>query len=104
VDNPNRFALEVRGLDYVLEVSDGRREARWDTLAAGINADTVRIPRRSTEQVILRVPFRYQALGVAFRTMIEGGDIPYRVRGEVLASGPGGQRNLSFQSQGSFSP
>ncbi|TVP58876.1 MAG: hypothetical protein EA351_02930 [Gemmatimonadales bacterium] len=104
VDNPNRFAIEVRGLEYLLEVSDGAARARWDTLATGFSADTVRIARRSTDKVTLQIPFRYQALGVAFRSWLEGGQIPYRIEGEVRARGPGGQRDLPFQSQGQFSP
>jgi LEA14-like dessication related protein len=108
VDNPNRFALEVRRLEYLIEVSDGRAgsngEARWDTLAVGVEPDTVRVAGRSAETVTLRIPFRYQALGVAFRSWLEGGDIPYRVVGEVRASGPVGTRDLPFRSEGSFTP
>ena len=104
VSNPNRFALEVRGLEYLLEVSDNGTQARWDTLATGFSADTVRISRRSTDRATLQIPFRYQALGVAFRSWLEGGQIPYRIQGEVRASGPGGQRDLPFRSQGSFTP
>jgi LEA14-like dessication related protein len=104
VDNPNRFGLEVRGFDYLLEVGDHRNEARWDTLAHGTAADTVQLPRRSVEEVRLRIPFRYRALDTAFRAWMDGGEIPYQLHGELRARGPGGQRDLPFRSRGSLTP
>lgn len=104
VDNPNRFALEVRGLEYLLEVSDGAETARWDTLATGTSADTVRIEGGDMERVTLSIPFRYQALGTALQSWFAGGSIPYRVEGIVRAGGFGGQRDLPFRSEGRFAP
>ncbi len=104
VDNPNRFGLEVRGLDYLLEVGTPSDQARWDTLAVGFHPDTIQLPRRSEEQVAVRIPFRYQALGTALGAWLQGGDIPYRIQGEVKARGPGGERDLPFRSRGSIRP
>jgi LEA14-like dessication related protein len=104
VDNPNRFGLEVRGLDYLLEVGTPSDLARWDTLAVGFHPDTIHLPRRSEEQVAIRIPFRYQALGTALGAWLQGGDIPYRIQGEVKARGPGGERDLPFRSRGSIRP
>lgn len=104
VDNPNRFGLEVRGLEYMLEVSDGTEAARWDTLATGISTDTVRIDGREMERVTLSIPFRYQALGTAFQSLLSGGSVPYRIEGVVRAGGFGGQRDLPFRSEGRFAP
>jgi LEA14-like dessication related protein len=104
VDNPNRFALEVRGLEYLLEIGAREGAERWDTLAAGFHADTVHLRRRSGEEVAIRIPFRYQALGTAFQAWVSGGEIPYRIQGEVRAHGPGGVRDLPFRSRGTIRP
>jgi LEA14-like dessication related protein len=104
VDNPNRFGLEVRGLDYLLEVGPRADAERWDTLAVGFNPDTIQLPRRSEREVAIRIPFRYQALGTALGAWMQGGDIPYRVQGELKARGPGGERDLPFRSSGTIRP
>lgn len=104
VDNPNRFGLEVRGLDYLLEVGTPSDLERWDTLAVGFHADTVHLPRRSEEQVAIQIPFRYRALGTALTAWMQGGDIPYRIEGELKARGPGGERDLPFRSRGNIRP
>lgn len=104
VDNPNRFALEVRGLDYLLEVGTPSDLEQWDTLAVGFNPDIIHLPRRSEEKVTLRIPFRYQALGTALSAWMQGGEVPYRVQGELKARGPGGERDLPFRSSGTIRP
>lgn len=104
VENPNSFALETRGFRYLLEVSDQSRPERWDTVAVGYVSDTVRIGRRSTEEVPILIPFRYQALGTAFRAWFGDGAIPYRLEGEVQARGAGVERNLPFRSRGTVTP
>ncbi len=104
VDNPNRFDLEVREFRYLLEVSDPGQAERWDTLAVGVSADTVRLPRRDLTVVPLRIPFRYSALGTALRAWMQGGEVPYRLEGEVRARGAGVQRDLPFRSRGALTP
>jgi len=104
VDNPNRFNLEVREFSYLLEVADPSRPERWDTLAVGVTADTLQLDRRAVSVVPLRVPFRYGALGTALRAWMQGGEIPYRLEGEVRARGAGFQRDLPFRSRGSLTP
>jgi LEA14-like dessication related protein len=104
VNNPNRFGLEVREFSYLLEVADPARPDRWDTLAAGITSDTVRLDRRSTSVVPLRIPFRYSALGTALRAWMQGGEIPYRLEGDIRARGAGIQRDLPFRSRGNLTP
>lgn len=104
VDNPNRFALEVREFRYLLEVTDPGAPERWDTLAVGVSADTVQLPGRQVTVVPLRIPFRYQALGTALRAWSGGGEVPYRIEGEVRARGAGIQRDLPFRSRGALVP
>ncbi|CAN5698674.1 hypothetical protein BH23GEM11_BH23GEM11_08460 [soil metagenome] len=104
VNNPNRFGLEVREFSYVLEVADPTQPDRWDTLASGVTSDTIRLDRRSTSVVPLRIPFRYSALGTALRAWMQGGEIPYRLEGDVRARGAGFQRDLPFRSRGNLTP
>jgi LEA14-like dessication related protein len=102
VDNPNFYQLEVRRFQYLLEVEG--RNSNWSPLAEGVTADTVRLPRRSREDVRLQVPFRYDAVGTAVRNWWETGAMNYRVQGEILARGPMGERELPFRASGSMTP
>lgn len=105
VDNPNRMAIEVRGLEYLIEVAPpGGGSTSWDTLATGSHADTLRIEGRSVQSVTLDVPFRYSAVGTAFRSWLDGGDIPYRIEGDVTARALMSQRSYPFRNTGTFRP
>lgn len=102
VENPNRFALEVRQFVYLLEVDEG--DDRWVELARGETVDTVRVGRRTTQEVVLPVPFQYRGAGSAIRAWLESGRITYRFRGELTARAP--TRTLTFpvRSEGSLAP
>jgi LEA14-like dessication related protein len=104
VENPNRFVLEVREFRYRLELSDPSMPDRWDTLAEGVSDRVMRLEARSTTTVPIEVPFRYQALGIAVRAVLQGNGIPYRVEGAVQASGAGVRRNLPFRATGTLTP
>jgi len=102
VDNPNFFQLEVREFHYLLEV-EGRNDA-WSRLAEGSSLESIRLPRRSTEQVTLQVPFSYDAIGVALRSWWDTGSMSYRVQGDLRARGPMGNRDLPFRASGKMTP
>lgn len=102
VDNPNRFALEVREFAYLLEVAEG--EDRWTELTRGATMDTIRISRRSVQEVILPVPFQYQGAGSALRAWFETGRIEYRFQGELTARAPTRTLNFPVRSSGTIVP
>jgi len=102
VENPNIFALEVRRLSYLLEV-EGRGD-RWSPLSEGSSVESIRLPRRSTEEVRIQLPFRYEAIGVALRSWWETGDLTYRIQGEIETRGPLGSVELPFRAQGTMRP
>lgn len=104
VENPNRFDVEVREFQYVLLVAERPESVRWDTLAIGVSADTLRLGRRSIEVVPLRIPFRYSGLGTALRGLLFGGSVPYRVEGTLRARGSGIQRQIPFSASGTLTP
>jgi LEA14-like dessication related protein len=98
VDNPNFFRLEVRELEYLLEVEDAG--SRWSRLAEGRSEERIRLGRRSTETVTLEIPFSYGALGSALRSWWETGSVGYRLQGDLLGSGPTGELRVPFRSSG----
>jgi LEA14-like dessication related protein len=98
VDNPNFFRLEVRELEYLLEVEDSGN--RWSRLAEGRSDERIRLGRRSTETVTLEIPFSYGALGLALRSWWETGSVGYRLEGDLLGRGPTGEVRVPFRSSG----
>lgn len=100
VSNPNRYGLEVRALDYHLEVEDRRSSGGWQELAAGARSDTLRIAARSTAEVDVDVPFRYEAAGAAAMALLQRGSVRYRARGSVRVAGPLGALIVPFESTG----
>jgi len=99
VDNPNLFGIEVRDIRYRIEVADS--PGRWTELAAGVSGAPVTLPRRSQERVRLEVPFQYRGIETALLAWLASGEVPYRIRGEVLARGSGRTALLPFQASGS---
>jgi LEA14-like dessication related protein len=102
VENPNRFALEVREFIYLLEVAEG--DGRWVELARGDVTESVRIGRRTTEEVVLPVPFQYRGAGSAVRAWLETGRIEYRMQGELTARAPSRTMTFPVRSSGSLVP
>jgi LEA14-like dessication related protein len=104
IDNPNRFALQMDGLSYRIQVSSGGATSSWETLAEGRVDQPVRIEGRDSARVTVEVPFRYSALGAAVGALLQGRGVPYRLEGEVLGRGLGLNRALTFRSEGALSP
>jgi LEA14-like dessication related protein len=104
IDNPNRFALQMDGLSYRIQVSNGGTSGLWETLAEGRIDQPVRIEGRDSAQVTVEVPFRYSAVGAALGALVQGRGVPYRLEGEVLGRGLGLNRALTFRSEGSLTP
>ena len=104
VDNPNRFGLEVRSLDYALQVEDDRSETGWSELSRGSSVDTVRVEGGDSTRVSLRIPFQYEALGAALQALLERGSVAYQVQGSALVHGPTGEVQVPFREAGTLSP
>ncbi|MBI4540485.1 MAG: LEA type 2 family protein [Gemmatimonadetes bacterium] len=104
VTNRNRYGLEMRSLEYRIDVEEPGGGSGWREFASGTQSDTVRISARSTAEVEVDVPFRYQALGVALTTLLERGSARYRARGSVRVAGPFGALTVPFESSGAIAP
>jgi LEA14-like dessication related protein len=102
VENPNRFALDLREFTYLLEVAEG--DDRWVELARGEVEEAVRIGRRTTQEVILSVPFQYRGAGSAIRAWLDTGRIDYRFQGELTARAPSRTVTFPVRSQGTLVP
>ncbi len=102
VENPNPFGFEVREFRYRLDVED--REDRWARLAEGVSVDTVRLARRSTEEVSLRIPFSYCGVGTALRNLLSTGQIHYRLEGDLKGRGPAGSLDVPVRATGTIIP
>lgn len=104
VANPNRYDLRVQGFTYQLEIAESGRPDTWSELAAQAASDTTLLPGRDTVSVALRVPFRYQSLGVAVLALLQEGSVRYRFRGEAGVRGPLGTFQVPFDERGSITP
>jgi LEA14-like dessication related protein len=104
VDNPNRYGLEVRGVDFALAIEDPDSDSGWRELSRGMMADTVALPSGDTVRVVLSVPFEYRAVGLALTSLLSNGSISYRVEGRAVVKGPGGEHDIPFRDRGVLEP
>jgi LEA14-like dessication related protein len=102
VHNPNRFAVETRGLTYDLSLRDPAREG-WVEFTEGRIDDALRVPGRDTMEVTLPVQFSYRGLDEALRALISRGSFEYRLSGIVELEGPV-RRDIRYQHTGRYSP
>jgi LEA14-like dessication related protein len=102
VHNPNRFAVETRGLTYDLALRDADRD-RWVEFTEGRIDDALRVPGRETLEVTLPVQFSYRGLDEALRALITRGSFDYRLSGVVELQGPV-RRDIRYQHTGRYSP
>lgn len=101
VSNPNDRGLDVRGVRYHLRVQDeAAEEERWLTLGEGYHSEPVRLGGHDTTRVTVSVPFRYRAVGAAIRSLVDRGEIPYRLEGEVEVAGPLGPVRVPIRTRG----
>ncbi len=102
VHNPNRFAVEARGLTYDLEVRDAQRD-RWVPFTEGRIDDTIRVDGRDTRELTVPVEFTFRGLNEALRSLLDQGAFEYRISGVVELSGPV-RRDLRYQHAGRYEP
>lgn len=100
LSNPNGAALEVEGFLYQLEVGGSGRDTTWVTLADGISDRKLRVPARDSLVVEVPVPFEYEGVGAALRSLFDRGEVEYRARGEVWVRGPVGRIRVPYRHEG----
>jgi LEA14-like dessication related protein len=92
IGNPNRFGFEAQWLTYDLELAQpGTGEQRWVRVAEGTFEQPVRIAARDSARVEIPIEFTYAQLDGALRSVLDRGQVGYRVRGQVRISEPLGR-------------
>lgn len=104
VGNPNRFDLRVGRVEYSLEVGEPGRDETWQLLADGASVPEVLLPGEDTVLVSLEVPFTYEGLGAAVRSLLGSGAVGYRLRGRLRARGSLGEIVRPFEARGTVRP
>jgi LEA14-like dessication related protein len=102
IHNPNRFAVEARGLTYQLEVRDPVAD-RWVPFTDGRLDGELRVGGRDTVEVTIPVEFSYRGLNEALRALVDRGSFDYRLAGVVELQGPV-RRDIRYQHTGRYAP
>lgn len=100
VHNPNRFAVQARGLSYDLEVRDPISE-EWVAFTDGRLEGDFRVGSRDTTEVVVPVDFTYRGLGEAMRGLIDRGSFDYRLSGIVELQAPV-RRDIRYRHAGRY--
>jgi LEA14-like dessication related protein len=95
VYNPNRYAVKATRLAYRIEVDSmpmgsGQLDAPFEVAA------------KDSAEARLPVRIALSGLGAAGMSMLMGGAIPYRVRGEVTVATPVGDLTRTFDRSGRY--
>ena len=98
--NPNRGDLEVREISYLLEVRGEEDGGEWLKLGDGFHGRPVRLGSQDTTRVSLSVPFEYEGVGAAIRSLLRSGTVQYRVHGEVSLRRWFGDVRVPFAREG----
>ncbi len=104
VSNEGSRQMDISGFLYEIEVRGPADQADWASLAEGFYNEEVVIPGNETQRVRVPVPFQYSALGVALRSFLSEGEVPYRLSGEVWLGGSSVGLQIPFRSRGSIHP
>ncbi len=104
VENDQSRLMEIRGFLYEIQVRGPEDDAEWTILAEGFHTHALEIPGNETRRVAVPVPFQYDALENAVRSLLAQGEIPYRMRGEVWLGGSGLGLQVPFRSSGTLRP
>jgi len=111
VENPNRFDLNARSVEYALEFYPGSAapdqevpEEEWRTLATGRSAEELSLTGGETTPVQLLVPFSYSELGSAASRLLRDGSLRYRFSGAFTVASPLGDIRVPFDRTGLLDP
>lgn len=104
VTNRGRRSLQVEGVHFRVEVQGREGESGWAVLSEGSHLEKVTLPGEATVRIGVPVPFRYDALGVAFSTLLARGEVPYRISGSARVRGAGVSLSIPLRGQGVLKP
>lgn len=100
VANPNRFGFETSSMSYDLEMrAPANGEERWVRVAQGVYDEAVRVGARDSVLVEVPIDFTYSSLGGALQSVLDQGNVSYRVAGVVELREPV-RRSLPYRRAG----
>jgi LEA14-like dessication related protein len=104
VVNPNGFTLTAKEVRYRLSFADEDADEGWRTLTEGESQEVVQVAPRDTADVRLEVPFRFTDVGRALGSLLDQGELRYRLDGDVKFDAPIKDIRVPFDRRGNFIP
>lgn len=86
VSNENSSDVDIQGFRYRLDIQRPRGEegaGEWTELGEGFHGDSTTLKAGETSRVTIQVPFAYEAVGAAARSLLREGEVRYRLEGEL---------------------
>jgi LEA14-like dessication related protein len=104
VVNPNGFTLTAKEVRYRLSFADEEADEGWRTLTEGETGEVVQVAPKDTAEVRLEVPFRFTDVGRALGSLLDQGELRYRLDGDVKFDAPIKDVRVPFDRRGNFIP
>jgi LEA14-like dessication related protein len=104
VVNPNGFTLKAKEVRYRLSFADEDAEQGWRVLTQGQSEEEIQVAPRDTAGVRLSVPFRYSDVGRALGSLLDQGELTYRLDGDVKFDAPIKDVRVPFDRTGNLVP
>jgi LEA14-like dessication related protein len=100
VANPNSFRLQGSTMRYTVEMNDqGSGGGRWMDLATGSVDRVLRVEANDSAVIEVPVDFTYSGLGSAIRSVLQTGELQYRLSGSMRVEQPI-RRGVPFRHEG----
>ena len=109
IQNPNGFSVTSTGLDYRLSFEgptsdesapEADEAPNWQTIVEGSSREVVTVEGEERSLVTIAVPFGYQDLGRAVLSLLDRGELRYRLTGDVMFDAPIGEVRVAFEDIG----
>ena len=104
VVNPNDFTLRAKEVRYRLSFADEDADRGWRVLTQGQTGEEIQVAPRDTTGVRLSVPFRYADVGRALGSLLDEGELTYRLDGDVKFDAPIKDIRVPFDRRGNLVP
>jgi LEA14-like dessication related protein len=96
VQNPNRFDLTLKSVECTIYLKD-------EEIGKGRLENELLIPSSSTTQLQVPIDVKFKDLGGSLKTILGGGDLPYKIEGMADIRTAFGSLKYTFSKDGSTS-
>ena len=104
VVNPNGFTLTAKEVRYRFSFADDQAEGGWRTLTEGESDGVVEVLAKDSAAVRLELPFRFADVGRALGSLLNEGELRYRLDGDVKFDAGIKDVRVPFDRRGSIAP